>query len=512
MNGRLIFKLALALSLFGSTTAEPVAASPACPQIQGSSAWTNCSGSKTFLGGTYTGQWLNDRPAGEGKLQLPDGRVFTGVWRNGKLEGAGSSVWPDGQRYDGNFRAGDMHGQGTWSWPDGQQFVGEWREDKMHGLGIWYRADGNILTSGLWTDGRLSVSKPLDTSAFPYRRDLIVTKRKVEKKNEKTSTGVVAATRKAEQIKTESASLEAAAETERIAKDKLDQEIRQREDRVAEQMRMLAEFKKAQDDRREAERRLEELKAVEQRAEQERRALAAAQAAEVSIRPVKAAEKRVALVVGNSNYRLGRLRNPRNDADDVSQVLREKGFKIIDLRDATYEQMWSAVRQFGDDLLGADVGLVYYSGHGIESRGANYLIPVDADIRQEDELQFKSLNLGVVMEKMATAAKSINILIVDACRNNEFSRSFRSSSRGLAAVEAPVGTLVAYSTSPGKVAEDGEGRNSPYTKHLVRVIKESKLPVESVFKEVRKAVVSETKGAQTPWENTSLSGDFFFSY
>ena len=113
---------------------------------------------------------------------------------------------------------------------------------------------------------------------------------------------------------------------------------------------------------------------------------------------------------------------------------------------------------------------------------------------------------------MATAAKSINILIVDACRNNEFSRSFRSSSRGLAAVEAPVGTLVAYSTSPGKVAEDGEGRNSPYTKHLVRVIKESRLPVESVFKEVRKAVVSETKGSQTPWENTSLSGDFFFSY
>ena len=507
MNGRMAFKLAIPLLLSVFAVSKALAATPACASSPGSSAWSNCSGSKAFLGGTYTGEWLNDRPAGEGKLLLPDGRVFTGFWRNGKLEGAGSSIWPDGQRYDGNFRAGDMQGQGTWSWPDGQQFVGEWREDKMHGPGIWYRADGNVLASGVWADGRLSAARPLDKNAFPYRKNLIVNTRQAAKK-----APVLAATRKPAQSKPDSASLEAAAEAERLAKDKLDQEIRQREDRVAEQMRMLAEFKKAQDDRREAERRLEELKSVEQRAEQERRALAAAQAAEVSIRPVKAAEKRVALVVGNSNYRLGRLRNPRNDADDVSQVLREKGFKIIDLRDATYEQMWSAVRQFGDDLLGADVGLVYYSGHGIESRGANYLIPVDADIRQEDELQFKSLNLGVVMEKMATAAKSINILIVDACRNNEFSRSFRSSSRGLAAVEAPVGTLVAYSTSPGKVAEDGEGRNSPYTKHLVRVIKESKLPVESVFKEVRKAVVSETKGAQTPWENTSLSGDFFFSY
>ena len=220
--------------------------------------------------------------------------------------------------------------------------------------------------------------------------------------------------------------------------------------------------------------------------------------------------RRVALVVGNANYKVRPLKNPRNDADDISRALRSSGFEVIDLRDATLTQMRTGVRQFGDRLINNDVGLVYYSGHGVEVKGRNYFIPVNADIMREDEIADQGLDVALVLEKMSTAGKGVNILIVDACRDDPFGRSFRSVSRGLAQMDAPRGTIIAYATSPGKVAADGEGRNSPYTKNLVKVMQQPNKPIEQVFKEVRRAVQEETKNMQTPWENTSLSGDFYF--
>ena len=222
--------------------------------------------------------------------------------------------------------------------------------------------------------------------------------------------------------------------------------------------------------------------------------------------------KRVALVVGNANYKVRPLKNPRNDADDISRSLRSSGFEVIDLRDASLQQMRTGVRQFGDRLINNDVGLVYYSGHGVEVKGRNYFIPVNADIQREDEIADQGLDVSLILEKMSTAGKGVNILIVDACRDDPFGRSFRSSSRGLANMDAPRGTIIAYATSPGKVASDGDPRerNSPYTKHLVKAMQSPNKPIEQVFKEVRRAVQDETKNQQTPWENTSLSGDFFF--
>jgi TonB family protein len=222
--------------------------------------------------------------------------------------------------------------------------------------------------------------------------------------------------------------------------------------------------------------------------------------------------KRIALVVGNANYKVRPLKNSLNDADDISRSLKATGFDVIDLRDATLPQMRSAVRQFGDRLVNNDVGLVYYSGHGVEVKGRNYFIPVNADIQREDEIADQGLDVSLILEKMSTAGKGVNILIVDACRDDPFGRSFRSSSRGLAQMDAPRGTIIAYATSPGKVASDGDPRerNSPYTKHLVRAMQSPNKPIEQVFKEVRRAVQDETKNQQTPWENTSLSGDFYF--
>lgn len=222
--------------------------------------------------------------------------------------------------------------------------------------------------------------------------------------------------------------------------------------------------------------------------------------------------RRIALVVGNANYKVRPLKNPRNDADDVSRSLKATGFEVIDLRDATLPQMRTAVRQFGDRLINNDIGLVYYSGHGVEVKGRNYFIPVNADIQREDEIADQGLDVSLILEKMSTAGKGVNILIVDACRDDPFGRSFRSSSRGLATMDAPRGTIIAYATSPGKVASDGDPRerNSPYTKHLVKAMQSPNKPIEQVFKEVRRAVQDETKNQQTPWENTSLSGDFYF--
>ncbi len=182
------------------------------------------------------------------------------------------------------------------------------------------------------------------------------------------------------------------------------------------------------------------------------------------------------------------------------------------LKNATLREMRVAVRDFGDKLLKNNVGLVFYAGHAVEVKGRNYLIPTDADIQREDEIFDQALDVGLVLQKMNTASRGVNILIVDACRDDPFGRGFRSSSKGLAPVDAPAGTIVAFSTSPGKVASDGDpsDRNSPYTKHLLRQINVPDVPVELVFKEVRRAVQVETRNTQTPWENTSLSNDFYF--
>lgn len=221
--------------------------------------------------------------------------------------------------------------------------------------------------------------------------------------------------------------------------------------------------------------------------------------------------KRLALVIGNASYKVRPLLNPRNDADDVSRVLRSTGFEVIDLRDATLAQMRTSVRQFGERLMSNDVGLVYYSGHGIEVKGRNYFIPVNADIKASDEVADQALDVSLILAKMDTAKKGVNILIVDACRDDPFGRSFRSNSRGLATMDAPQGTLIAYATAPGSVAADGTGRNSPFTKHLVRAMQVPNTPIELMFKEVRRAVREETKNQQTPWENSSLIGNFYFS-
>lgn len=218
---------------------------------------------------------------------------------------------------------------------------------------------------------------------------------------------------------------------------------------------------------------------------------------------------RVALVIGNASYSSAPLANPLNDARAVSQQLRRLGFEVISLENASQKQMHDAVRKFGDALT-QGVGLFYYAGHGVQVKGRNYLVPVDAQIEREDEVPYKAFDVGQVLEKMETAKNPLNIVILDACRNNPFARSSRSSATGLAQMDAPTGSIIAFATAPGAEAADGAGGNGLYTSYLLRNMATPGLKVEDVFKRTRVAVKQASNGRQIPWESTSLEGDFYF--
>ncbi len=223
--------------------------------------------------------------------------------------------------------------------------------------------------------------------------------------------------------------------------------------------------------------------------------------------------RRVALVIGNSNYTHGPLLNPVNDARAMAKVLQSAGFTVILRTDAAQHELLSALRDFGNRLKDGGpgtAGLFYFAGHGMQVKGRNFLIPLGANIEHEDELAYQALDAQAVMDKMESAGNGTNIVILDACRNNPFVRSFRSGRQGLAQMDAPVGTLVAFSTAPGSVASDGTGTNGLYTSHLLRAIQQPGQKVEDVFKQVRFAVLRDSARKQVPWEASSLVGDFYF--
>ena len=227
-------------------------------------------------------------------------------------------------------------------------------------------------------------------------------------------------------------------------------------------------------------------------------------------KPAAPTETRVALVIGNSNYKSAPLKNPVNDAKAVADKLQGLGFKVTLKLDQDQKSMADAIRVFGNQLKAGGAGLFYYAGHGMQVKGRNFLIPVDADIQNEDEVPYRSVDANEVLSKMETAKNRLNLMILDACRNNPFSRKFRSASQGLAQMDAPSGTLVAFATAPGSVASDGTGKNGIYTQHLLASLGQPGVPVEQVFKRVRVGVMKDTRNAQVPWESSSLVGDFYF--
>ena len=236
-----------------------------------------------------------------------------------------------------------------------------------------------------------------------------------------------------------------------------------------------------------------------------------AQDQERGVAVIERAEKRVALVIGNAGYPTAPLRNPVNDARAMGGALRRLGFEVVERHNATQKDMQRAIAEFGRKLAGGAVGLFFFAGHGIQVNGHNYLIPVDATIGAEAEVALEAISVDRVLDQIRE--NPLNLVILDACRNNPFERRWRSSGgAGLAPVlNAPTGTLIAYSTAPGKVASDGDGTNSLYTSELLKAIEAPGLKVEDVFKKVRAAVARQTRSEQIPWELSSLTGDFYFA-
>lgn len=223
-----------------------------------------------------------------------------------------------------------------------------------------------------------------------------------------------------------------------------------------------------------------------------------------------AGEQRVALVIGNDAYEMAPLRNPVNDARAMGRVLSQLGFQVTQRVNLGQKEMKQEILSFGKKLQNGGVGLFYYAGHGMQVNGRNYLIPVGARIEHEKQVEFESVDMGALLAEMDNARNRMNIVILDACRDNPFARSFRSTVQGLASVNAPSGTLIAYATAPGSVANDGPAAHGIYTGELVKVIQRPGLRIEDVFKLVRSAVREATQGKQVPWESSSLEGDFYF--
>lgn len=226
------------------------------------------------------------------------------------------------------------------------------------------------------------------------------------------------------------------------------------------------------------------------------------------------AEPRIALVVGNGQYSLvSPLDNPVADAQLIATTLGECGFEVKILTDTTQITLNRAIAQFGRDLRVAGpeaTGLFYYAEHGVQSFGANYLLPVDATLSDAADLSLVAVQINSVLRQMFSAKNKTNFFILDACRNNPFEDILDLNDNGLAEMKAPVGTFLSYATGPGAVALDGLDGSSLFTKALAKQILLAGLPIEKVFKNVRIEVIEKTGGQQTPWDTSSLTGDFFF--
>ena len=468
---------------------------PICPNKDGN--WHGCFGrsqSQVSLT-TYVGQWGNNSRHGLGIEYGQSGSILkSGRWVSGELvEGFSlpTANYPLSGQLLGVITSSNLPACsetvsfwdncfGRYKAVTGFVYVGEWSKNNRDGLGAEYTPSGSLYREGHWSKNELKESFPLNNTRFAF---------------------IGSASRPADPspagtITLERDRLTAEVEAERKKRQELDAQ------RLAE---IEAERKKRQD----LEQKLAEAEAKER--ERQQAQAPQPQRPQVALRN----ERRLALVIGNSSYKVSPLDNPANDANDVAESLKKFGFQTTLVRNATLGQMREATRKFADQLPSADVALIYFAGHGIESNRKNYMIPVNADLKFEYELADQGYDAGIWLEMLESIksnnADRVNIVILDACRNNSLIGS-RNLGRGLGKMDAPSGTFLAYSTAPGKVAADGGRgeRNSPFTKHLIRAMQQPNQPIEEVFKEVRRNVGKETNGAQVPWESTSLTGFFTF--
>ena len=431
---------------------QKVRASTTC-QGSDSSRWNNCVGRWTSKeGNSYEGDFKNGLRDGQGTYSWIDGDKYFGSWKDGEITGQGTFLFAGGNSYIGEFVAGLKDGQGTFIWKSGGNYLGEYKNDKRHGRGIVYLADGSISQTGIWSDGTLVTSQYVDPNSFT----------RIAKGNSAPST----------------------AEAQRLENERKAAQLEEERRRLDEEKRQAALERQ----------RLENQKAQVQ--------------VQAQVAPDN--RRRLALVIGNDNYSsMPRLNNAVNDAKSMSEALRQANFEVMSYSNLDKRRMEEVLRNFTGKLGRDDVGLFYFSGHGIQADNRNFLIPVSENVKKTSEVPYEGIDVNRVMDNLKDAKNALNIVVLDACRSS-LPDARGGLSRGLTVTDAPQGSIIAYATSPGKTASDGDGGNSPYTKNLIKAMQRKGVKIEDVFKEVRQSVIRDTNGEQTPSETSYLVGDFYF--
>jgi len=397
--------------------------------------------------------------------KLPDCPSTTTYWHNC----LGTDNYPSGSRYIGEWKDGKEHGQGIFIWADGEEYIGQWMNGKKHGQGTYTFPDGEGYI-GQWKN---SEKHGRGTYTYPSGAKYVGEYQNGVRRGRGTYTYPSGAKIVGEWANGE---LNGYAVEYNADGTILKQGIWKDD-----------EFQIAQN-------------------------------TTPSTTDAFSEQRKLALLIGNAEYLNGPLDNPVNDARLIGATLKSLGFEVYIHENANQKTMKRAIRDFGKklELAGEDaVGLFYFSGHGLQSEGENYLSPIGAEVRNEADVEIEMVSANAILKQMDFARNGLNIVILDACRTNRFSRGFRSAQNGLANMDAPTGSILAYATAPGTVAYDGRfdgrGDNSPYAGALAEAMLMPNTPVETVFKKVRISVINETDEKQVPWESSSFIGEFMFN-
>ena len=464
-------------------------------------------------GGKFVGEYMDDKRTGQGIQYAPSGSITKqGRWENGNLvqsfavdaqrfpfnaptqtasaqpstpekvqlaaaaqsqlppcQGSDVSRWTNcfglasygGDLYEGTFKNGKMDGKGRYKFTNGNNYVGEFKDGLRNGEGTTYGNTNRILGSGRWKDGQLEASYQLDSNSFSITS---------------VSPLVTSNSGNADLLRVDR--LQAEVEAERRKRQDLEQQLASSKERERIAAELDAERRKTQD--------------VE---------------AQLAVSPPQTSKRNAhALVIGNAAYPgSGRLDNPVNDAKAISQKLRSMGFTVTTVTDANRQKLVQSMAQFRRTAAAADISLLFYSGHGVQIFGTNYMLPTDVDQTDPAQATIQGVSLNSVVENFLPG--KTKLVFLDACRDNALQRTTdRSVSKGLAPISAAEGTLISYATKDGQTASDGVGaKNSPFTQALLQHL-DDPADIAVVLRKVREKVMQATAGKQQPWEYGSLTG------
>ena len=422
---------------------------PAC-QGSDTTMWSNCTGTKTFPNGAkYVGEFKDGKLHGQGTGTFANGEKYVGEHKDGNRNGQGTYTFANGEKYVGEYKDGKRNGQGTYTYANGDKYVGEFKDDKRNGQGTYTFANGNKYV-GEYKDNKLNGQGTL------YASNGSITNQGIWADN-----NFVRSVQQATVPNIENERLKAEAD-----------EAKRRQAELEEQLRIAQQ----------------QTSPVTQQT------------------PVRRSINAHALVIGNAAYPgSGRLDNPVNDARSISAKLRSMGFVVTEVVDANRARLVNSLAQFSRTAANAEMTLLFYSGHGVQIYGTNYVLPIDVDQTDLAQATLQGVSLNSVVEQFMPG--KTKLVFLDACRTNPMARTAsRGFTKGLAPINVAEGTLISYAAKDGQEALDGSGqRNSPFTTALLEHIGDAD-DIAVVLRKVREKVMKNTNNKQQPWEYGSLTG------